>query len=89
MAALFLEIEEWTGRISVIGSIEFNPTGARQHIDIVNPEELARYKELCKFLSKQTVEWYKKNAPGAIQELLLESSQNPVGTSSRECNESC
>lgn len=89
MAALFLEIEEWTGRISVIGSIEFNPTGARQHIDIVNIEELARYKELCKFLSKQTVEWYKKNAPEAIQELLLESSQNPVGTSSQECNESC
>ena len=82
MATLFLEIEEWTGRISVRGSIEFNPTGARQHIDKVNPEELDRYKELCKFLSKQTVEWYKKNAPEAIPELLLESSQNPVESSS-------
>jgi hypothetical protein len=63
MATLILEIEEYKGEVPVWGYIKHNDSNEPQSINNVNLEELARYKELCKFLQEQTKEWYKNNAP--------------------------
>jgi hypothetical protein len=82
MATLILEIEEYKGAVPVWGYIKLNESNEPQSVDNVNLEELARYKELYKFLQEQTKEWYKNNAPELIQERLTGTPRTLVESSS-------
>lgn len=81
MAKLIIKIYETKGRVVAHASVEHSQDPTPQCIEHINPEELARFKELHKYLREKTIEWYSKNHPDVIPEQPLESYQTHSETS--------